>query len=359
MSTTASVGLLALAVIVSLVVDAELPAEILFLSSMAVGGWPIALAALTALRRRSLDMNVLMALAATGAVAIGDYAEGAWVLVLFAIGTTLETFALERSRRSVETLMELAPDTASVLVDGRVVTTPVDDVAVGARVLVRPGERVPLDGVVLEGTSAIDESPVTGESIPVDKAAGERVFAGTLNTVGALTVEVGAVAGDSTLARIADLVAEAQGSQAPSERLIDRFARVYTPLVFGAAVLLAIVPPLLGGDFDTWLYRALALLIVACPCALVISVPVTVVSAIGGAARRGVLIKGGQALEDLGRVRAIALDKTGTLTDGKPELVPSPGDVELALMAAIERRSEHPLAAALVAAAELRRLDVP
>jgi Cd2+/Zn2+-exporting ATPase len=358
-STAASVVVLAVAVVASLFVEREAVADVLFLASMAIGGWPIVLAALAASRRRSLDMNVLMALAAVGAVAIGDYAEGAWVLVLFAIGTSLETFALERSRRSVESLMELAPAQAAVLVDGRPVITPVEEIAVGTPILVRPGERVALDGTVREGMSAIDEAPLTGESVPVDKEPGEKVFAGTLNTTGALTIEVTATAGDSMLTRIAELVSEAQGSQAPSERFIDRFARIYTPLVFGAALLVAVVPPLLGGDVDTWLYRALALLIVACPCALVISVPVTVVSAIGGAARRGVLIKGGQALEDLARVRAIALDKTGTLTDGKPALVTSPGDEPLALVAAIERRSEHPLAAALVTAAEARGLDVP
>jgi len=365
LSTTVSVAVLMVAVGASIAGAPRAVAEPLYLLSMAIGGWPIALAALTALRRRSLDMNVLMALAALGAVGIGDYAEGAWVLVLFAVGTTLESLALDRTRRSVEALMELAPDEAHVLADGHERTVAVEDVVAGTLLLVRPGERVPLDGVVVEGASSIDESALTGESVPVDKDPGAEVLAGTLNAFGALTVRVTAAAGDTTLARVAQLVAEAQGTRAPSERFIDRFARVYTPLVFLAALLLAIVPPLLGGELDTWLYRALALLIIACPCALVISVPVAVVSAIGGAARHGVLIKGGEALEALGRVRTVALDKTGTLTQGAPQLAsiePATSidpDAALALAAAVERGSEHPLGQALVRAAIDRGMAVP
>jgi Cd2+/Zn2+-exporting ATPase len=364
-STAVSVLALLLAVTAALADAPRAVAEPLYLISLAAGGWPTALAALTALRARSLDMNVLMALAAAGAVGIGDYAEGAWVLVLFAVGTTLETFALERSRRSVEALMELAPDAAHIVIDGHEHTIPVDEVVPGTLLLVRPGERVPLDGVIAEGASSLDESALTGESVPVDKAAGDDVFAGTLNAFGALTVRTTAASGDTTLARVARLVAEAQGSHAPAERFIDRFARIYTPLVFLAALLLATVPLAFGGELDTWLYRALTLLIVACPCALVISVPVAVVSAVGGAARGGVLVKGGGALEALARVRTIAIDKTGTLTHGTPQLAGvevldgSGRDEALALMAAVERGSEHPLGQALVRAAADRALDVP
>ncbi len=364
MSTTASIVLLVVAVAASLSDAPRVVAEPLYLLSMAVGGWPISLAAAMALRRRGLDMNVLMAMAALGAVAIGEYAEGAWVLVLFAVGTTLEGFALDRSRRSVELLMELAPDEAHVLVDGREQTVAVEAVAPGALLAIRPGERLPLDGVVVDGISSVDESALTGESVPVDKEPGSEVFAGTLNAFGALTIRATSGADDSTLARVAQLVADAQGSRAPSERFVDRFARIYTPVVFAAALLVALVPIALGGDADTWVYRALALLIVACPCALVISVPVSVVSAIGGAARRGVLIKGGQALEDLGRIRIVALDKTGTLTEGRPQLASitvltgdRDDDAHLSLMAAIERGSEHPLGRALVAAAAKRGLE--
>jgi len=365
LSTTLALVTLLVAVIASLAGAPRAVAEPLYVLSMAVGGWPIGLAALTALRRRALDMNVLMALAAIGAVGIGDYAEGAWVLVLFAVGTTLESLALERSRRSVETLMQLAPDEAHIVVDGVERTVGINEVLPGTLLLVRPGERIPLDGVVVEGASSVDESALTGESVPVDKADGDEVFAGTLNAYGALSVRATAAAGDTTLARVARLVAEAQGSRAPSERFIDRFARVYTPLVFAAALLVAVVPALLGGQLGTWLYRALALLIVACPCALVISVPLAVVSAVGGAARRGVLIKGGEALEALGRVRTVALDKTGTLTRGVPQLasveVLHAGDADgaLALVAAVERGSEHPLGQALVRAAGERGVSAP
>ncbi len=364
-STTASIALLLAAVAASLLDASRVVSEPLYLLSMAVGGWPIAHAALIALGRRILDMNVLMTLAAVGAVGIGSYAEGAWLLVLFAVGTTLESFALDRSRRSVEMLMDLAPAEAQILVDGREQTVPVEEVVPGTLLVVRPGERLPLDGVLVEGNSSVDQSALTGESVPVDKEPGSEAFAGTLNAFGAFTMRATSGAADSTLARVAELVADAQGSQAPSERFVDRFARVYTPLVFSAALLLAVVPTLLGGEFDTWLYRALALLIVACPCALVISVPVSVVSAIGGAARRGVLIKSGQALEDLGAVSVMALDKTGTLTEGRPELASTVGlgdgtEAELlGLMAAVERGSEHPLGQAIVRAVVDRGVAVP
>jgi Zn2+/Cd2+-exporting ATPase len=364
-STVASVVLLAVAVAATLAGASRAVAEPLYLASMAVGGWPIARAALAGLRRRSLDMNVLMTLAAVGAVGIGSYAEGAWVLVLFAVGTTLESFAFDRSRRSIAELMDLAPERARVLADdGAEHLVPVEEVTVGSRFVVRPGERIPLDGVVVDGASSVDEAPITGESVPVDKQSDSTVFAGTLNAQGALTVRASSSAGESTLARVVALVEEAQGSQAPSERFVDRFARVYTPLVFAAALAVFLVPVALGGSVDTWLYRALALLIVACPCSLVISIPVAVVSAVGRAAREGVLIKGGQALEDLARVKTVAIDKTGTLTAGSPELADTvildgqSAEAALALVAAVERRSEHPLAESLVRAARARGLEI-
>jgi Cd2+/Zn2+-exporting ATPase len=364
LSTLVSIVVLAAAVVAALVGAPRAAVEPLYLASMAVGGWPIARAALAALRRRSLDMNVLMTMAAVGAVGIGSYAEGAWVLVLFAVGTTLESYAFDRSRRSVRELMELAPAQARVLTDdGSEQLVPVEEVTVGTRFVVRPGERIALDGEVARGASSVDEAPITGESVPVDKEPGSVVFAGTLNAQGAVTVRTTKAVRDSTLARVAALVEEAQGSRAPSERFVDRFARIYTPLVFAAALAVVAVPVALGGDLDTWLYRALALLIVACPCSLVISIPVAVVSAVGRAARDGVLIKGGQALEDLARIRTVAVDKTGTLTDGRPRLGRIVGldglseDAALALGAAVESQSEHPLAQALAAAARERGLD--
>ncbi|MGE4120440.1 MAG: heavy metal translocating P-type ATPase [Solirubrobacterales bacterium] len=356
-STALSIPLLLFAVIASLAGASRAVAEPLYLLPMATGGWPIARAALSALRVRALDMNVLMTLAAVGAVGIGSYAEGAWVLVLFAVGTTLETFAVDRSRRAVEALMELAPREARVLREEVEHTVPVEQVSPGDLVVVRPGERLPVDGIVAQGSSSVDQSPITGESVPVDVARGDEVYAGALTVQGSLRIQVTRPAAESTLSRIAALVEEAQGTRAPSERFVDRFARIYTPIVFLAALLLATVPLAFGGEPDTWIYRALALLIVACPCSLVISVPVAVVSAIGGAAREGVLIANGQSLEDLGRVSVVALDKTGTVTLGAPELeqviaLADLGKAEaLTLMASVEQPSEHPLAAAIVRAA--------
>ena len=241
-ATLASLLVLAVAVVLDLAGAARTVVEPAYLASMAIGGWPIARAAVAALRRRSLDMNVLMALAALGAVAIGSYAEGAWVLVLFALGTTLETYALDRTRRSVESLVDLAPVEARVrYADGERMMT-VDDVPVGAVIVVRPGERLPLDGVVEGGDSAVDQSAVTGESLPVDKAVGDEVYAGTLNQFGVLEVRTTRDAASSTIGRIVELVEQAQATRSPSERMVDRFARVYTPLVLGAAVAVAVVP---------------------------------------------------------------------------------------------------------------------
>lgn len=357
-STTVAIALLLLAVITSLT---ALPASVsstLFLLTMAVGGWAIAVSAFAALKQRALDMNVLMALAAIGAVAIGDYAEAAWVVVLFAVGNALEELALEKSRRSVESLRELAPTSAHVLQGIEEVLMPVAEITPGSFLVIRPGERLPLDGELTQGSSSLDESTLTGESVPVEKRTGESVFAGTLNVSGSFTMRTTSGAEDSTLAQVTRLVSDAQGSKAPSERFVDRFARIYTPIVLVAAVLVAVVPTLAGGSFDEWFYRALALLIVACPCALVISVPASVVAAIGGAAKIGVLIKGGQVLEDLASVKAVALDKTGTLTRARPVVMSihateGTGENEaLRLMAAIEKGSEHPLGQALVRAAE-------
>jgi Zn2+/Cd2+-exporting ATPase len=366
LSTIASVPLLAVAVAASLAGVGQPVSEPLYLLSMLVGGWPIARAGLLGLRRRSLDMNVLMLLAAVGAVGIGAYAEGAWVLVLFAIGTTLESYALERSRHAVDSLLELAPREARLVAGGVERTVPVEQVRRGDLVLVRPGERLPVDGVVAAGTSSVDQSPITGESVPVDLGVGDQAFAGALNGHGALTIRATRAAAESTLSRVATLVEHAQASRAPAERFIDRFARIYTPIVVAVASLLALVPPLaFGAPVHTWLYRALALLIVACPCSLVISVPVAVVSAVGAAARRGVLIASGEALETLAHIDTVAFDKTGTLTLGLPRLATiSPldertDDEALALMAAVEQPSEHPLAAAIVRAARNRNLSLP
>ena len=278
-------------------------------------------------------------------------------MVLFAAGNALQVYAIDRTRGAVRALVRLAPNEVLVRRGGSEVVIPADEVEVGDTVVVRPGERLAVDGRVVEGSSAVDEAPVTGESVPVEKGAGDAVYSGSLNGQGGLLVEATKRAGDSTLQRIARLVEEAQANKAPAEQFVDRFSRVYTPVVVAAAVVLAVVPPLLGGGFGEWFYRALALLIIACPCALVISTPVTVVSGIGAASRRGILVKGGAALEAAGRLKALAFDKTGTLTEGRPIVsrtvaLNGKGEAEvLSLAASLERRSEHPLAHAILTAA--------
>ena len=329
-----------------------------YLGAIVVGGLPIFRAALAGIRARHLDMNVLMSAATVGAVGIGEWAEAASVVVLFAAGNALQVYAIDRTRGAVRALVRLAPNEVLVRRGGSETVVPADEVGVGETVVIRPGERLAVDGEVIEGSSAVDEAPVTGESVPVEKGTGDAVYSGSLNGSGGLLVRATKRAGDSTLQRIARLVEEAQAKKAPAEQFVDRFSRVYTPIVVAAAVALAVVPPLLGGGFGEWFYRALALLIIACPCALVISTPVTVVSGIGAASRRGILIKGGAALEAAGRLKALAFDKTGTLTEGRPvvsSIVALDGKDEAevtTLAAALERRSEHPLAHAILTAAD-------
>jgi Zn2+/Cd2+-exporting ATPase len=328
-----------------------------YLGAIVVGGLPIFRAAVAGLRARHLDMNVLMSAATVGAVGIGEWAEAASVVVLFAAGNALQVYAMDRTRGAVRALARLAPNEVLVKRGGTEVVVPAGEVGVGDTVVVRPGERLAVDGRVIEGSSAVDEAPVTGESVPVEKGPGDEVYSGSLNGQGGLLVEATKRAGDSTLQRIARLVEEAQASKAPAEQFVDRFSRVYTPVVVAVAIVLAVVPPLLGGGFSEWFYRALALLIIACPCALVISTPVTVVSGIGAASRRGILVKGGAALEAGGKLKALALDKTGTLTEGRPIVsrtvaLDGKGEAELLTLAAsLERRSEHPLAHAILTAA--------
>ncbi len=360
LTTLASALLFALGLALSLAGAPEVARVGAYVAAVVVGGLPILRAALAGLRARRLDMNVLMSAAAIGGVAIGEWAEAASVVVLFSTGNALQVYAIDRTRGAVRALARLAPDEVLVRRGGSEVIVPAEEVGVGALVVVRPGERLALDGGVVEGASAVDESPVTGESVPAEKGPGDEVYSGSLNGSGGLLVRVTKKAADSTLRNIARLVEEAQARKAPTEQFVDRFSRVYTPLVVTLAVALAVVPPLLGGDFGEWFYRGLALLIIACPCALVISTPVTVVSGIGAASRRGILVKGGAVLEATGKLKALAFDKTGTLTEGRPTVVSvetlsgSGEDEALKLAAALERRSEHPLAHAILAAAEER-----
>ncbi len=327
------------------------------------GGLLVWRRALVSLKARILDMNVLMSVAVFGAAALGEWGEGATVFFLFSLGGLLESRSLERTRRSIRDLMSLAPAMARVRRSGVLVDVAVGEVGVGETVLVRPGERVPLDGEVVSGASAVDESPITGESVPVDKTTGSLVFAGSLNTFGVIEVRTSAAAGESTLARIVYLVEEAQASRAPSQQLVERFSRYYTPAVLGLAAAIAIVPPLFllatGVDplWSEWVSRSLVMLVVSCPCALVISTPVSIVSGITRASRDGVLVKGGAYLETAAKVRAIAFDKTGTLTLGRPEVAQLAGfhglsaEEALHIAAALESQSNHPIARAVVRAA--------
>ncbi|MDQ6694470.1 MAG: heavy metal translocating P-type ATPase [Chloroflexota bacterium] len=342
-----------------------LPVDALYALAIAAGGWTFARAGLLALKAGRADMNLLMTVAVVGAAGTGDWAEAATVVLLFGLGGALQLYTLDKTRSAINSLMSLTPDTALVRRGGkeaiasqfRDVRLLVEDIMPGETMLVGPGERIALDGLVLQGASSVNQSPITGESLPVDVEPGAVVYAGTINGYGALSVKTTQIAGRTTLAGIISMVEEAQSSRAPSQQFVDRFSAVYTPVVIAGAVLLAALPPLLFAQpFSAWFYRALVLLVVACPCALVISTPVSIVAAIGAATRRGVLIKGGATLEALARVRALAFDKTGTLTQGRPQVqsvLALSGDSNslLTLAAAVEARSEHPLARAIVHAA--------
>ncbi len=326
-----------------------------------VSGYYAARSGLAAARQGILDINILMTIAAVGAMIIGEWEEGALVTFLFALGNSLESYTMDRARSAIRSLMDLSPSEATLLDGDRQERVPVEKLKIGAHILIRPGERIPMDGVVVEGASAVNQAPITGESLPVEKRAGDEVFAGTINGEGSLIVRVSRLAGEDTLSRIIQMVEEAQAQKAPSQRFVDVFARYYTPAVIAMAVGMAVLPPLLHwGDFVTWFYRALVLLVISCPCALVISTPVSIVSAIASASRAGVLIKGGAYLEQMGAIKVMAFDKTGTLTEGQPvvtDIIPLNGWEQkevLSLAAAVESRSEHPLALAVVRAAEDR-----
>ena len=308
-----------------------------------------------ALKNRNLNINALMSIAVTGAVLIGQWPEAAMVMVLFTVAELIEARSLDRARNAIGGLMQLTPDMATVRqADGQWREVEVREVAIGALVRVRPGERIGLDGDVTSGQSTVDQAPITGESLPVEKTVGDKLFAGTINQAGALEFHVTAAAGQSTLARIIKAVEEAQGARAPTQRFVDRFSRIYTPVVFAIALAVAVIPPLfMAGAWFDWVYRALVLLVVACPCALVISTPVTIVSGLAAAARKGILIKGGVYLEGGRQLDFLALDKTGTITHGKPVqtdakvLEPLFEGRAQALAASLGERSDHPVSRAI------------
>ena len=340
----------------------------LYAASYAFGGWDLTRHWFGALRkgRLSFDIDLLMLLAAIGAAVLGEWLEGAFLLFLFSLAHALEHYALGRARGAIKALADLAPLIARVKRGEQMVEVPVEEVGANDTVVVRPAERIPVDGVVQTGNSAVNQAPITGESVPVDKAPGDEVFAGTVNGEGALFITTTRAAGDRTLDRVIKLVEEAQTQKAPTQQFTERFERVFVPVVLVADVLLIVVPPLLGfWDWSTSFYRGMALLVASSPCALALGTPSAVLAGIAQAARNGVLIKGGAHLENLGTLRALAFDKTGTLTVGKPEvtdLVPAAGVAEgelLAISAAVEQHSQHPLAQAVVRRAAEQRLDLP
>jgi Cd2+/Zn2+-exporting ATPase len=330
-----------------------------FVAACLIGVVPVARRAFAAARSGiPFTIEMLMTIAAAGALVIGAAEEAALVVFLFAVGEVLEGVAADRARASIKALGDLVPKTAIIEEAGETRQVPASSLAIGQTVLVRPGERIPADGDIVDGVSGVDEAPVTGESVPKTKGVGDPVFAGSINTEAALRVRVTKAAEDNTIARIIRLVEEAQEARAPTERFIDRFSRIYMPAIVGLALLVMLVPPLLlGGEWSTWIYRSLALLLIGCPCALVISVPASIASALSAGARRGLLLKGGAVIEAAARTDTVAFDKTGTLTVGRPrvvDIVPlgaSERDV-LALAAAVETGSSHPLAEAILARAK-------
>ncbi len=339
--------------------DVPLASKALYVLAAIAGAWFILPKAWRALARLRPDMNLLMTVAVSGAILLGEYLEAATVSFLFALSLALEAWSVGRARRAIESLLAHSPQQATVIRGGVESSLPPGEVAVGSEVVVRPGEKIPLDGRIEQGAASVDQSSITGESTPMEKAMGDEVFAGTINLDGVIHLRTTKLAEDTTLARIVRLVGDAQSQRSPSEQWVERFARVYTPAVMIAALAIMVGPPLATeAAWGEWFYRGLVLLVIACPCALVISTPVSIVAAIAAAARRGILVKGGPAMEAPARLRAIAFDKTGTLTVGRPEVVevvPLSGHSReelLQIAAAIEARSTHPLGVAIVSAAQ-------
>jgi Cd2+/Zn2+-exporting ATPase len=338
--------------------------DLVFAAAIVSGAWFILPKAIRAARRFAPDMNLLMTIAIAGAAAIGEWSEGAAVAFLFALAELLESFSVARARKALSSLLKISPPVALLKEGESFREVPVEQVRPDDVIAIKSGSRIPLDGEVIAGESAVDQAPITGESVPVEKKKGDTVFAGTINGEGSLDVRVTRLSSDTTLAKIIHLVEEAQSQKAPSQRFVDAFARYYTPSVMVLALIILLVPPVLfHGAWLTWIYRALVLLVIACPCALVISTPVSIVSGLTAMARRGVLIKGSAFLEAIGKLRALALDKTGTITEGKPRVtkvhaLQDASENEIVrIAAAIDLHSEHPLAQAVVEYARNQHLD--
>nr|MBC7245233.1 cadmium-translocating P-type ATPase [Chloroflexota bacterium] len=366
MLTIASGFFWAVAFLLRIMGATESPVKITYFLAILCGGYHVAKSGWAALRTtRSLDMNALMSIAAIGAMAIGEWAEGATAMFLFSLGNALETLTMDRARQAIRRLVELSPKEATRVHGDHADRVPVEQLQVGDLIEVKPGERVAMDGIIESGVSTLNQAPITGESTPVDAQPGTPAYAGSINGSGALLIRVTRLASDNTLARIVRMVQEAQTQRAPAQRFVDTFAKYYTPAVITLAAAIAIVPPLaFRAPFSLWFYRALVLLVISCPCALVISTPVAIVSAISNAARHGVLIKGGMYLEAIGHIRAVAFDKTGTLTEGKAAVTDvesinlHTADEVLALAASIEAHSQHPVAQAIYKEAQHRGLEL-
>lgn len=337
--------------------------HLFYLCAILSGGYYVAKGGYHSLLAKTFDMNFLMSAAVIGALGIGEFEEAAIVVFLFSLGNTLQSYTMDKARNAIRLLMDLAPKEAHLKKGGRLIKVPVSELKIDDIIVVKPGEKVSIDGTITRGSSPIDESTITGESQPVDKMLGDRVFAGSVNGPGSLEVKVEKLAEDSTLSRVIHLVEEAQAQKAPSQNFVDTFSKVYTPSVIVGAVLITIIPPLfLSLPFTDWFYRGLMLLVISCPCALVISTPVSIVSAIACASRRGVLIKGGAYLEEMGTISSIAFDKTGTLTRSQFEVTDivtisgsSKNDI-LGIAASLEMKSEHPLAKAILKKADQERI---
>jgi len=335
----------------------------LYILTILSGGYYVAKSGLYGLRSYTLDSNFLMTIAAVGAAAIGQWSESATVVFLFSLGNALQSYTMDKTRESLRTMMELAPAEAIVRRNNQEIKLPVEELLIGDMILVKPGERIAMDGIVTSGISSVNQATITGESLPVEKISGDIVYAGTINEQGVLEITVTKLSADSTLAKIIHMVEEAQAAKAPMQQFVDVFAKYYTPAVIGGTVALMIIPWLVFNQpFETWFYRALILLVISCPCALVISTPVSIVAAIGNASRQGILIKGGVYLEQMSHIKAMAFDKTGTLTKGRPvvtDILPfhdMTTDNIMILAASIEKWSEHPIAQAILNKAN--QLDV-